>query len=295
MAAARNYFHTQPFVYTLTPPALPGNAVDGFLFDTRQGFCEHYATSFTVLMRAAGIPARLVGGYQGGEWNPRGGHLVVRQSDAHAWSEVWLDDHWQRVDPTAAVAPERIQRPIDVAAAARGGPVTFEAQAPGWLASMVREGGWLIDSMELGWQRWVVGYSDRTQAGLLAGLGLAWLQGYRLALATVIAAGLALVPLWWLLRGSPRQPADPTQRSYRRLQDKLRKAGLPLPVSLAPSELARRAGERFPAQRIAIGRIVGLYLALRYGPLGDRQRQRRLAAMVRALRLPRTGRDRQSA
>jgi transglutaminase-like putative cysteine protease len=283
--AALQYFRSQPFVYTLTPQPLSGNAVDSFLFDTRQGFCEHFATSFTVLMRAAGIPARMVGGYQGGEWNPRGGHFVVRQSDAHAWAEVWLGDHWRRVDPTAAVAPERIQRPIDVTVAAQGGPVTFQTTAPGWWARMAREGGWLLDSMELGWQRWVVGYTDRTQAGLLSRLGLSWLTGYRLGLATVIAAGLALLPLWWLLRRGPRQTLDPAQRAYRRLQHKLGRAGLELSPSLTPTELARRAAAGFPAQRIAIDRIVGLYLALRYGPHADRQRLRRLDAMVRALRL----------
>ena len=104
-------FREQPFVYTLEPPKLADDAVDEFLFDTRRGFCEHYASAFTFVMRAAGVPARVVLGYQGGELNPIGGYMLVRQSDAHAWSEIWIDERgWVRMDPTAAVAPERIER-----------------------------------------------------------------------------------------------------------------------------------------------------------------------------------------
>ncbi|MBT8063106.1 MAG: DUF3488 and transglutaminase-like domain-containing protein, partial [Gammaproteobacteria bacterium] len=105
------HFRQQPFVYTLEPLPLEGtHPVDRFLFDTREGFCEHYASAFTTLMRAAGLPARVVTGYLGGERNPLTGHVTVRQSDAHAWSEVWLAGQgWQRVDPTAAVAPWRIR------------------------------------------------------------------------------------------------------------------------------------------------------------------------------------------
>lgn len=285
VAAALRYFRAQPFVYTLSPPALPGNAVDGFLFDSRRGFCEHYATGFVVLMRAAGVPARVVGGYQGGEWNPRGQYLAVRQSDAHAWAEVWLGDHWQRVDPTAAVAPERIERPIDAAVAARGGPVTFQAPAGGWLASLWREGGWMIDSMELGWQRWVVNYSDRTQAGLLSRLGLAWLHGYRLGVAAVLAAALAMLPLWWLLRRPAGRREEPALRAYRRLQYKLDRAGLALPPAVTPTELSRLAGARFPRQRQRIERIVALYLGIRYGSGARPGAATRLRRLVRGLRL----------
>ncbi|MCB1753809.1 MAG: transglutaminase domain-containing protein, partial [Gammaproteobacteria bacterium] len=111
---ALDYFREQPFFYTLYPPPLGESPADQFLFETRRGFCEHYATSFTLLMRIAGIPARVVGGYQGGQVNPLGNYLIVRQSDAHAWSEVWLQGRgWQRVDPTVAVAPERIEQAIN--------------------------------------------------------------------------------------------------------------------------------------------------------------------------------------
>ena len=106
---ARHGSHDEPFVYTLAPPLVERDPVDVFLFDTRRGFCEHYASAFVVLLRAAGIPARVVTGYQGGEMNPRGGYMIVRQSDAHAWAEALIDGEWQRFDPTAAVSPSRIE------------------------------------------------------------------------------------------------------------------------------------------------------------------------------------------
>lgn len=285
VAAALAHFRDQPFVYTLRPPRLSGNVVDGFLFDTRRGFCEHYATSFTVLMRLAGIPTRVVGGYQGGEWNPRGEHLVVRQSDAHAWAEVWVGGRWQRVDPTAAVAPERIERAIAPAVAGEGAAVTFQSPGEGWVAGLWREGRWLLDSMELGWQRWVVGYTSRTQAGLLARLGLDWLTGYKLGLAAVLAAAVGMLPLWWLLRRQGRRAADPALRAYRRLLAKLDAAGLPLSPALAPSEVGRRAAERYPQQRLQLQRIIGLYLTQRYGAAADPAAERRLARLVTALKL----------
>ena len=125
-------FRDHDFVYTMRPPLLAANAVDEFLFVTRRGFCEHFASAFTVVMRAAGIPARVVTGYQGGEINPLGGYLVVRQSDAHAWSEVWIDGAgWVRVDPTAAVAPDRIERGLL-------GAVAADEPVPGRLAQRER-------------------------------------------------------------------------------------------------------------------------------------------------------------
>jgi transglutaminase-like putative cysteine protease len=98
------------FTYTLNPPLLGRDSIDDFLFSTQKGFCEHFASAFVVLMRAAGIPARVVTGFQGGTWNAAGGYLLVRNSDAHAWAEIWRPERgWVRVDPTAAVSPVRIE------------------------------------------------------------------------------------------------------------------------------------------------------------------------------------------
>ena len=134
-------FTEQPFAYTLQPPLLGRNSVDDFLFKTRSGFCEHYASAFVVLMRAAGVPARVVMGYQGGEFNPIDGFLAVRQSEAHAWAEVWIAGRgWVRVDPTAAVAPERVQRGLSSAL----------AQNPPAFAGL----GGLLDSLKLSLAHW---------------------------------------------------------------------------------------------------------------------------------------------
>ena len=167
MEAALRYFREQPFFYTLEPPRIAGDTVDEFLFGTRQGFCEHYASSFTFLMRAAGIPARVVAGYQGGEMNA-GDYLQVRQYDAHAWAEVWLPDQgWVQVDPTAVVAPERVELGLrgafEAAADGAGGdfdglnrlPVLFQLQQ--W-----------ADYVDFNWQKWVLGYRQQSQRDLLS-------------------------------------------------------------------------------------------------------------------------------
>src|SRR5205814_9538910 len=124
IAQTLDWFGRESFVYTLAPPLLEGDTVDKFLFDSRRGFCEHYAGAFVVLLRAAGIPARVVTGYQGGEINPNGDYMIVRDSDAHAWAEALIDGVWQRFDPTAAVAPSRIERGLG-RALPQGEPVPY--------------------------------------------------------------------------------------------------------------------------------------------------------------------------
>ena len=182
---ALSYFRQEPFAYTLAPPLLDSrDPVDEFLFTSREGFCEHYAAAFVVLMRAAGIPARVVTGYQGGELNPLDGNLVVRQSDAHAWAEVWLADQgWQRVDPTAAISPARIN--TGIAAAARAGDP---------LPALVRlDNAWLRqlryrwEAANNAWNLWVLGYNPGRQQELLSRLGLDpdWRQ-----MASLVGRGL---------------------------------------------------------------------------------------------------------
>ena len=122
-----DWFHREPFFYTLAPPLLGADPVDEFLFDTRRGFCEHYASAFVVMLRAAGIPARVVTGYQGGTINPSGDYMIVRQSDAHAWAEALVDGQWRRFDPTAAVAPSRIELGLGGSLAA-GEPIPLLAR-----------------------------------------------------------------------------------------------------------------------------------------------------------------------
>ena len=210
-------FREQPFVYTMQPPRLADNAVDEFLFDTRKGFCEHYASAFTVVMRAAGVPARVVTGYQGGEFNPFGGYLIVRQSDAHAWSEVWIEGRgWSRVDPTAAVAPERIQGGlIDAVAADEPVPGRLRDASPIWLQV---ELGW--DAVNDFWNQRVVRFDAQSQFDLLERLGVDdpdW-RALGLGLAGSLAAFfVALVDVSRLaLPATAAGLARPTARCRRR-------------------------------------------------------------------------------
>ncbi|WP_197350273.1 transglutaminase-like domain-containing protein, partial [Ralstonia solanacearum] len=154
VAAALKLFSGAPFAYTLEPEPLRGEQIDDFLFRTRRGFCEHYAGSFVFLMRAAGVPARVVVGYQGGEVNAVSGDVIVRQSDAHAWAEVWLPGRgWVRVDPTAAVAPQRVARGLAGAVPASEFR-SRRVEEPAWLRSV----RWGLDGLVSGWNRWVLGY-----------------------------------------------------------------------------------------------------------------------------------------
>ncbi len=168
-------FYQQSFYYTLSPPELGKHSIDEFLFETQRGFCEHYASSFVVLMRAVGIPARVVVGYQGGEWNEEDQYLIVRQLDAHAWAEVWLQGQgWLRVDPTAAVAPNRIE--VGLQDSLNEQEQALIDRLPlghfAWVNRLALE--W--DSINYRWQRWVLSYDEQTQANVLRQWLGAWLS-----------------------------------------------------------------------------------------------------------------------
>lgn len=284
--AAVDYFHVQPFVYTLRPGRAKGDPTEDFLFRSRRGFCEHYASAFTLLMRAAGVPARIVTGYQGGTRNPLAEHWTIRQADAHAWAEVWLPQRgWIRVDPTAAVAPERIETSIDSVASQQTDSVVFGTLGDGWLGHLAREGRWLLDAIDQGWYLWVVGLDRQRQHDLLASLGLDRLGN--LAGAMVVAGLFLLLALtaWLITRlpiGTRRDPAARLWADYRR---RLREARLDAPDWLGPRELQRRARRRWPHQAAALDAITRDYLALRYGPRPDPQTLRRLQRQIRWLRL----------
>jgi transglutaminase-like putative cysteine protease len=261
---ALGLFHDGPFVYTLHPPLIAGDFVDGFLFGTRRGFCEHYAAAFVFLMRAAGVPARVVTGYQGGVLNPFGRYLIVRQRDAHAWAEVWFDGQgWRRVDPTAAVAPERIEYGIDAGTETEGA-VRFAAAA-GWLPSLWQEAGYGLDALDNKWNQWVLRYDAGRQARLLQGLqfgALHW-QTTAVLLAAVLGAALLGLTLQGIQRTRP--PNDPVQRTYGRFCAKLARRGLMRLGHEGPETFAARAGADRPDLAPAIHVITRLYLALRYG------------------------------
>ncbi len=188
------YFHDEPFIYTLQPPAIGGDPIAGFLFETRRGFCEHYAGAFVYLMRIAGVPARVVTGYQGGHWNPVGRFLEIQQSDAHAWAEVWLDGRgWTRIDPTTAVAPERIDREVVFADTLRiDGAIVFgHPLNTAWRERLTSMRGWLMqagllrDTIDHAWHRWVLAYDAANQRRLMETLGVVDWQGLACWLAGI--------------------------------------------------------------------------------------------------------------
>lgn len=285
---ALQYFRSEPFYYTLNPPLLESNPVDQFLFDSRRGFCEHYATSFTLLMRLAGIPARVVTGYQGGERNPLGDYLIVRQSDAHAWSEVWLEQGgWTRIDPTAAVAPERIERSFEFDLQENGAPgipVIFSIGDSDLLNRLARQLRLGLDAANASWHRWILGYSSDQQQRLLQLLGFGALSAFKLALTMMLAIA-ALVPLLiLLLRWRSRVKPDPVQRDYGIFCRRLARKGIVRLPHEGPEDFARRIIRQRPDLQRPVSAIANLYIGLRYGSKEDPQQRRRLHRLVRGFR-----------
>lgn len=252
-----NHFNQEEFHYSLDAPRLGFHAVDEFLFDSRTGFCEHYASTFTVLMRMAGIPARIVTGYQGGWYSEIGNYLLVRQSDAHAWAEVWLaGSGWTRVDPTAAVSPLRVQRG---SLGALGAPRHILDYT--WLRSLRNS----ADVIQQRWNDWVIEYGARRQARLFAPLGMDRATPYMLigALALAIALLSAIVfPFVLRFRGPGEK--DPVKQIWRKFLNRLRKAGFESSPSDGAMELAAAASVRLPGQAEPITRIANLYTRSRY-------------------------------
>ena len=273
------HFRQQPFVYTLNPPRLGANAMDEFFFDTRRGFCEHFTGAFVILMRAAGIPARVVTGYQGGELNPIGNYFIVRQSDAHAWAEVWLEGRgWVRIDPTAAVAPERIERGLRDAVP-EGDPLPVMMRIDNVMAQRLRL---FIDSLNNRWNQWILNYDDKRQADFLSrfGLGLEKWQNMVLAMTAVLGALLGLLAFFMLWRRQPEK-ADPAQRLYRRFCRRMERLGLARKETEGPADFARRIAASHPELAVQASRITQRYIELRYAPVTD---ERRFRAGLVALR-----------
>jgi transglutaminase-like putative cysteine protease len=275
-------FREQRFYYTLEPPRLERDAVDDFLFNTRRGFCGHYASAFAHLARAAGIPARVVTGYQGGDHNPLGGYLIVRQSHAHAWTEVWLDGRgWVRVDPTAAVAPERVERGLDAALPA-GEPV------PGRL---LRDNAWAwqarlaLDAVAAGWNDWVVKFDPARQRDLFARIGFddAGWREFGIALGGGLAAALALLAGWLAFEFRPR-PRDAPRAAYDRFLARLARRGLDCAPHEPPEHYLRRLAQLRPDLAPAAREITALYQRLRYLPAPDPRELTALRAAVRRFR-----------
>ena len=265
------------YQYTLEPPLLGDHPVDEFLFETKAGFCEHFSSAFVFLMRAAGIPARVVTGYQGGELNPVDSIVTVRQSDAHAWAEVFLPaSGWVRIDPTAAAVPGRLESGMARAVPqATGLPLLLRPELE-WLRG-VRD-RWEAAAHK--WNVWVLGYNPERQRDLMASIGVRDAD-WRTLTATLFAilGAMTLVLLAWSLRRLARP--DPVQKAWRAFCRKLAARGVEREPTEGPRDYASRAARALPANRRNILSIGALYIALRYGAQASAAGVAQLRRLVR--------------
>ncbi|AKJ28401.1 transglutaminase TgpA family protein [Caldimonas brevitalea] len=264
--AVLRHIRTQGYAYTLSPGIYGDergrHAIDEFWLDGKQGFCEHFAGAFVVVMRALGVPARVVTGYQGAERNPVDGYYLVRNSFAHAWAEYWQQGQgWVRADPTAAAAPARVTRPPSLRPNQGLVSSVFDTVDPtAWRHLQHR---W--DALNNAWSQWVLNYSQGRQRDLLKGLGFdtpSW-RDLALLLALLVAAASAggAVWAWW-----GRQRQDPWLRLYHRMRMRLADAGLESGPHTPPRELAQRALQRFGERAAGVAALLNRLEAERYGP-----------------------------
>lgn len=295
--SALQYFRQHGFIYTLSPGVYSSaDPVSEFLFERKQGFCEHYASAFTLLMRVAGIPARVVVGYLGGEFNPYGNFMVVRQKDAHAWSEVWIEGKgWVRIDPTAAISADFMDPALGVRQAmASGGLSASEAserQARAripWLPSWLQTATWSVSLWwglgEERWDQWMTQYDGATQESILKRLGLKDF-GWHLVIGLITAAILTTLAVLATRLRRPARETDPVRRLYRSFCNSLATAGTSPEPWEPPLTFTRRAAQRFPTHAAAIEEIGDLHTRLRYGRPGqERITLKALAEKIRHFR-----------
>ncbi|HEY4973001.1 MAG TPA: DUF3488 and transglutaminase-like domain-containing protein, partial [Steroidobacteraceae bacterium] len=279
--AVLDYLRRGGFTYTLDPPLLNLNSVDDLLFRTREGFCGHYASAFVTLMRAGGVPARVVTGYLGGSWNRYGGYLYLTQSDAHAWAEVWLDARgWVRVDPTAVVAPGRLTEGLDQLLPGAADTGRRLLSWP-WIANTVQ--AW--QGLNAWWQDEFIGFNFARQLALLHGLGIKEheLQGFALLLAAGAALWLALIA-WGLRPRAHTCAEDGLSRSWRTLERKLRRAAAPRAAYESTTAYAARVGRAHPELSATLNALARRYARLRYGPPASAAEFEQFRRAVRGLR-----------
>jgi protein-glutamine gamma-glutamyltransferase len=278
VAKALKLYRQEPFYYTLKPPTYGKNSVDEFLFEKRRGFCEHYAQSFVVLMRALDIPARVVTGYSGGEYNPIDGFISVRQKEAHAWAEVWLDDKgWTRVDPTAAVNPLRVEKNTRTNAQDASQYAKTENLK---IADLLR---FRLEALSNGWKQWLLNYDKAKQRSLFTKMGLDLDDWQHLVglLAVAMGVSLGFVALVTLRQ---RVKPDPVEHSFTRACQKLTQFGLQKNKGETPLQFADRVQQVAPAVASQFNEIVQLYSQIRYAqnkPIAEQVTQ--LKRLVKAL------------
>ncbi len=289
------WFTRQGFVYTLNPGEMGPNATATFLFERRKGFCGHYASAFAVLMRASGIPARVVLGYRGGEINQHGGFLVVRQTQAHAWAEVWTGSNlsgWRRVDLTSVIPAEdpATGRATTTPAAENSGAAARAAQraAKPWPEQLLFHARLWYEYIDSRWDRWAVGYNSDLQAQLFGWLGLdefgAWANGMGVAVGVMMAV-ITIALAWWLWPRLVREwSLSGEQRLYRRFTSAAGRVGVVRRANEGPRDHARRVAAACPAAATAVLAAGEAWLRLAYGVSTDPADRALVAAAVSALR-----------
>jgi transglutaminase-like putative cysteine protease len=273
-------FSRQAFYYTLTPPKLSDDSVDEFLFETKRGFCGHYASAFATLMRAAGIPARVVTGYQGGTFNRFANYWIVRQSDAHAWDEVWIEGQgWLRVDPTSVIAPGRVERGLNDAKSADSSTESRWQYHASWLADTRLR----LDALRVLWRERILLFDDGSQIKLLEWLHIPAPDGQRLVM--VLAAALLLVFAWltWQVRREIHPPPkELLVRAYAKLCAKMAAVGLPRLAHEGCEDYAARIADSRPDLEPAVDALCRQYSRLRYSAAPTPQSVGQFDAAVRA-------------
>jgi hypothetical protein len=300
---AENFYKENGFVYTLNPGRMDRQDPFGdFLFNKRQGFCEHFAASFAVLMRAAGVPARVVIGYQGGEYNPVGKYLEVRQSEAHAWVEVWVKEEkaeldridrttgWQRVDPTAWVSPERIEYGLEMSQSILSNLTGADRDQAiqEALKGNIFKRAWKFlknhwENIKYKWDVWIITYDIFQQRNFLSSLGLGRVNRLSLLLAIFILIPVLLFIISFILKRKSLS-SDPLVRLYLRFCSKLERLGLQRLRWEGPVHFELRAVEKFPKKAAVIQQVTDLFVHLRYGRLAvTKERLKQLKRHIRQL------------
>ena len=258
--------------------------IDDFLFGSRRGFCAHFASSFTFLLRAAGIPARMVTGYLGGEYHAAGNYLSLYQFDAHAWTEVWLDNRWQRFDPTLMVAPERASRSIDEILPAG----ETRLRDPFSLASyrhllLIAELHAFLADIDYRWTSWVLNYNNQSQEKLLQALfgSRLWGRVFAMTGGMIMVIGLAL-GINWLARN--RAKTDPLLQAYLQACRRLEKQGINREPGETPSALLQRLQQAGHPAGDIMQQITETYLAARYAGAAVSTAHRKIRELSRQLR-----------
>ena len=257
------HFSDNDYSYSLSPPLLGKNAMDEFVFDTREGFCEHYSSAFVYLMRSVGIPSRIIVGYQGGAMHPFDDYMIVRQSDAHAWAGVWLEgEGWVRIDPTAAVSPLRIENGIEDA-------VIERELLPAILISdnvIFQRARYMLDSFRNSWNQWVVGFNSARQKELFSLLGFKDITSSDLVIwLVVLMTSAGSMVAWWVIRQQPASRKDVIKMYYDRFCRKLARAGVQHRSNEGATEFMMRVARIMPSKQRELAMITNDYERLRYG------------------------------